>query len=219
MRFSFPPLLHFRAPEVTGAQQVAGGLRYWETVADSKPRILQGNRDMIWSMLALMAGCLVFAAIGGFVSCSPGGKPQTGPIPEFDAAHAYAQDARTMPYPVREPQLPEGWQSNSGRTQDAAGNPVSIVGYVTPDGGYVELLQTNAVALDLRGFGQGPRPHEQALPLAGHEWTVFTGDEDIRPMWVLDLGEVRLGVSGQSTQAEFETMARAASEAEPLPRS
>lgn len=171
---------------------------------------------MVWSMIALAALIAVFGVIGGLITFNPGGKPQQGQVPQFDAESAYRSDARSMPYPVRAPQVPADWQANSGRTESLAGEPVTVVGYVTPSGGFVELLQTSASVEDLRTVGTGPRPTAQPIPVGGNEWTIFRGDDDVREVWAIDLGDVRLGVSGLASQADFETMAQAAATAPPI---
>lgn len=167
-------------------------------------------------MVALLALIVVLGVVGGLITFNPTGKPQQGQVPHYDAARAYRADAKVMPYPVREPDVPDDWQPNSGRTETLAGEPVTIVGYVTPDGGYVELLQTSAPFEDLRTIGTGPRPTAQPIPLAGQEWTIFSGDDGVRQVWALDLGDVRLGVSGAAARSHFETLATAAAAATPL---
>ena len=176
---------------------------------------MQGNRDMFWSIVVLMLVCLVFAAIGGYVTF---GQPKPGPVPEFDSHHALSEDARTLDFPVREPELPADWQSNSGRLERLGNHDASVVGWVTPSNTYVELIQTSADAQTLQQRGEHPRPEQRPMPLGGEEWTIYSG-EDARDMWVLDEGDVRIAVSGQAGQSDFETMAEAAAHAEPLPAS
>ena len=53
-------------------------------MAEPKPRILQGNRDMFWSVAVLMVICAAFAGLAGLCTFSPSG-PEQGPVPAFDA--------------------------------------------------------------------------------------------------------------------------------------
>ena len=46
-----------------------------------------------------------------------------------------------------------------------------------------------------RSLGGGPRPSRTVVPISGREWAVLTGD-DARPVWVLDLDDVRVAVTG-----------------------
>ena len=187
-------------------------------VAEGKPRILQGNRDMLWSLIVLMAICAAFAGIAGLCSFSPTG-PKDGPIPQFDADASLRQDARHLATPVRSPALPADWTSNSGRVQNLAGQDASHVGWVTPDRGYLELVQSLAPADAYRSLPGGPRPDKTSIPVRGHDWTVYSSDDDtVRPVWVLDLDGARVGLIGNAPRSDFETLAAAVQEAPPLPR-
>ncbi len=82
--------------------------------------------------------------------------PTTGPAPEYDAPAALRADAAQLGFPVRLPQLPDGWHANSGRRgsiEQGRKNPatgtweravISTVGYLAPSGMYVSLTQSNA---------------------------------------------------------------------------
>lgn len=185
-------------------------------MAEGKPRILQGNRDMVWSMVVLMLLCAAFAAASGLLSFSPGG-PEDGPIPEYDAEASLRQDARYLPVPIRLPEQPRGWTANSGRVQELAGQDSSHVGWVTPGRDYVELVQSLADVEAFRSLQGGPRPVESTRDVAGRPWTVFSGD-DVRPVWVTDLGDARVAVTGSAPDADLETMAAAVQAAAPLPK-
>lgn len=185
-------------------------------MADGKPRILQGNRDMIWSLVVLMGICALFAGVAGLCTFSPSG-PKQGPIPEFDAEASLRQDARSLPFAIRSPEVPGDWTSNSGRVQGFAGTTSSHIGWVTGERSFVELVQSDAGIEEFRRLGGGPRPSRSMIPVAGREWTVFTGD-DVRPVWALDLGNARVAVTGSASTADFEALAAAVQDAEPLPR-
>ncbi|MDV8002603.1 DUF4245 domain-containing protein [Rhodococcus sp. IEGM 1408] len=210
------PLFHFgaavggRAPDMP---RVGGIL---SLVAEAKPRILQGNRDMFWSVVVLMVMVGIFAGVAGQCTFSPSG-PQQGAIPEFDADASLRQDARSLPFPIRSPEVPEGWTSNSGRVESFAGTSSSHVGWVTGERSFVELVQSDAPEDAFRSLGGGPRPDRTIIPVTGQEWTVFTGD-DVRPVWVLDLDDVRVAVTGSAATSDFEALAASAQRAEPLPR-
>ena len=184
-------------------------------VAEAKPRILQGNRDMFWSVVVLMVICGLFAGVAGLCTFSPSG-PEQGQIPQFDADASLRQDARSLEYPIRSPEVPADWTANSGRVQGFAGTTSSHVGWVTGERSYVELVQSDAPEDAFRSLNGGPRPERTMVPIAGREWTVLTGD-GVRPVWVLDLDDVRVAVTGSAPTDQFETLAAAVQEAEPLP--
>ena len=183
-------------------------------VAEAKPRILQGNRDMFWSVVVLMVICGLFAGVAGLCTFSPSG-PEQGQIPQFDADASLRQDARSLEYPIRSPEVPADWTANSGRVQGFAGTTSSHVGWVTGERSYVELVQSDAPEDAFRSLNGGPRPERTIVPIAGREWTVLTGD-DVRPVWVLDLDDVRVAVTGSAPTDQFETLAAAVQDAEPL---
>lgn len=184
-------------------------------VAEAKPRILQGNRDMFWSVVVLMVICGLFAGVAGLCTFSPSG-PEQGQIPQFDADASLRQDARSLEYPIRSPEVPADWTANSGRVQGFAGTTSSHVGWVTGERSYVELVQSDAPEDAFRSLNGGPRPERTMVPIAGREWTVLTGD-DVRPVWVLDLDDVRVAVTGSAPTDQFETLAVAVQDAQPLP--
>ena len=184
-------------------------------VAEAKPRILQGNRDMFWSVVVLMVICGLFAGVAGLCTFSPSG-PEQGQIPQFDADASLRQDARSLEYPIRSPEVPADWTANSGRVQGFAGTTSSHVGWVTGERSYVELVQSDAPEDAFRSLNGGPRPERTMVPIAGREWTVLTGD-DVRPVWVLDLDDVRVAVTGSAPTDQFETLAASVQDAQPLP--
>lgn len=176
---------------------------------------MQGNRDMFWSLVVLMAICAAFAGLAGQCSFSPSG-PEQGPIPDFDAQASLEQDARSLGFAIRSPEVPEGWTANSGRVESFAGTSSSHVGWVTGERSYVELVQSDAPVDAFRSLSGGPRPNVSEIPVQGQEWTVLTGD-DVRPVWVLDLDDVRVAVTGSAPNSDFEALAAAVQSSDPLP--
>ncbi len=169
---------------------------------------------MFWSVVVLMVIVGAFAGLMGQCSFSPSG-PEQGPIREFDAQASLAQDARTLDFPIRSPEVPDGWTANSGRVQGLGNTVSSHVGWVTGERSYVELIQSDAPEDVFRSIDGQPRPSRTIVPVSGLEWSVYTGD-DVRPVWVLDMDDVRLGVTGSAPTSDFEALAAAAQDTPPL---
>lgn len=187
-------------------------------MAEKKPRILNDSRDMVWSLIPLLLICLVIAGVAGSCNWGFGSKAAEQPIPSFNSEAAFRADARTMPFPIREPALPEGWQSNSGTTRNIEGKLASNVGWIPPSSSYVQLTQSNAEEAALvRGIlgdgvtGTGTRE------VGNRVWVAYENREG-RKAWVTDLGDVRIAVLSPGGEDNMRVLAEATLKAEPLPR-
>ncbi|NNG97095.1 DUF4245 domain-containing protein [Gordonia araii] len=194
-----------------------------------KPRILNSSKDMIWTLLALLV--LVALVVISSRNCSVGltGTAADDRIPPFDVSAALRADAMSMPFPIRQPALPSNWKPNSGTSGDVAGSRVSTVGWVTPTGYYLGLSQTSATesallpTLNPNVDKDGPLAGTGSREIEGRKWVTYvTGDrlapsDGARKVWVADFGDVRIGLSGKASEADFTTLARAVVQAKPLP--
>ncbi|ORI17760.1 hypothetical protein BJD99_13515 [Rhodococcus sp. 1163] len=187
-------------------------------MANSKPRILNNNRDMVWSLIPLVIACLLIAGIASQCTLSPGG-PTQGPIPNFDVNAAMQYDASELGFPIRNPKVPDDWTPNSGSRGSIAGDQggdTSTVGYISDAGRYNRLTQSNASEDVLVPFAVGePRFASGTQSIDGKEWVVYTQQSE-EPVWVTDLGDVRLLITGSGSSEEFTTLAAATTEATPL---
>lgn len=184
---------------------------------------------MFWSLAPLVLACVVLAAMVGTCSFQPKG-PASGGVPTYDAAKALQADANALSFPIRLPELPQGWQANSGtragiesgRTE--SGKQVravtSRVGYLAPSGMYLSLTQSNADESALVGSiyrGMHPTGVED---VDGVKWVVYQGGEGTEPVWTTRLdgpaGAVQLAVSGAGSSDEFHTLALATQNQQPL---
>jgi Protein of unknown function (DUF4245) len=199
----------------------------------AKPRLLQDGRDMFWSMAPLIVACVVLAGVLGMCSFQPDG-PGQGTIPTYDAEGALGSDAETLGFPIRMPQLPSGWQPNSGRRDGLDGgrtDPVtgqseraliSNVGYITPSGKYLSLTQSNADEDKLvRSINSGAYP-SGSVEVGGRQWIVYEGPSpDGRavdePVWTTRIGQTQLAITGAGSPEEFRTLAGATQSQSPLP--
>jgi Protein of unknown function (DUF4245) len=205
----------------------------------AKSRLFQDGRDMFWSLAPLVIACIVLAGMAGMCSFQPTGTGR-GPTPTFDAAAALRADAAALPIPVRLPQLPAGWHSNSGqrgsiedgRTDPATGQRVravtSTVGYLTPTGMYLSLTQSNAdedrlvasIPVDRSGPASAERFPTGTENVDGTAWVVYRGGEGTEPVWTTRLtgptGPAQIATTGAGDQTEFRTLAAATQSQPPL---
>ena len=201
----------------------------------AKPRLLQDGRDMFWSMAPLVLACVVLAGMLGMCSFQAGG-PGKGPAPDYDAPAALQADADALKIPIRVPQLPDGWQSNSGsrkgidggRTDPASGQPVravsSTVGYLAPSGMYLALTQSNADEDKLVESINTDMYPTGAADVDGVKWVVYEGGQedgaDAEPVWTTQLkgptGPAQIAITGAAGTDEYRTLAAATQNASPL---
>jgi hypothetical protein len=197
----------------------------------AKPRLLQDGRDMFWSIAPLVLACVVLAGMLGMCSFQPSG-PGKGQVPSYDAAAALQADATTLGFPVRLPQLPGGWQSNSGgrggieggRTDPSSGQRVravtSRVGYLTPGGMYLSLTQSNADEDKLVSYINSELYPVGVEDVDGVKWVVYqyTNAEGVYTTRLNGpTGAAQIAITGAGSTDEFRTLAAATQTQPPLP--
>jgi Protein of unknown function (DUF4245) len=194
---------------------------------------------MFWSLAPLVIGCILLAALVGMCSFQPG-RTHEGRIPSYDAAAALRADAATLGFPIRLPQLPAGWRSNSGsrggiengRTDPSTGQRLnaatSTVGYITPSGRYLSLTQSNADEDKLVGSIHRSAYPTGAVDIAGTSWVIYQGGGqsggqgvDSEPVWTTALtspgGRTQVAITGAGSTDQFRTLASATQSQPPLP--
>ncbi|MDO5668572.1 MAG: DUF4245 domain-containing protein [Corynebacterium sp.] len=186
--------------------------------AAEKPRIFQDGRDMFLSLALIVVLMVVSVGATGLCTYEPG-APEGGPVREVDAHTFMGMEARATNFPVRMPENPEGWVTNSARRGQVNQTPAPIVGWVTDDRGFIQLTQTDQPLDDaVRGIDPDPRDLDRTVQVAGHEVQVYTSEEsDVRDLWVVDMGDARLLFSGAGKDAEFEELIDATVNVTPLP--
>ncbi|GAC58885.1 hypothetical protein GOHSU_57_00020 [Gordonia hirsuta DSM 44140 = NBRC 16056] len=188
-------------------------------MAEKKPRILQDSRDMVWSLIPLLLICVVIAGIAGSCSWGFGNEAAKQAIPSFDSRNAFRADARTLPFPIREPALPGDWQSNSGFTSVVGGSQTSNVGWITPSGTYVQLTQTTAPEAELvPEIGGAGVAGTGTVDAGGQTWVTYANEDEGRQVWITDLGDVRIGLLGRGQNPPLDVLATATLKAQPLPK-
>lgn len=186
--------------------------------APSKPpRSAMGMRDLGVALGLMVALVLMVGGITRSCSFAPGG-PTVDPagIPVVDAPAELRDLARGVPFALRIPAVPPGWRSNSVGQDRVRSNGVDAgravrTGYLTPGGRYLRLLQSDATeaALVVVETGSTPVRTQGPVDVGGRRWVVYTREND-EPIWVADLGDVRLLITGSGSDADFQALAGAA---------
>lgn len=161
---------------------------------------------------------IAFAVIlpTGLLTWSPGRPDQGQVVTPVDVDTILNYDARGLDFPIRNPQMPEGWEANSARRQMITGEMASRVGWVIKGKQYMAVVQTSASAEDVaRGVDSKVRNNTGSKETQGTTWAVYQG-EDADTLWVTDLGDVRIGLVGTTGDTEFFEAADAILKAEPL---
>ena len=189
---------------------------------------------MFWSMAPLVLACIVLAGLLGMCSFQASG-PGQGPAPDYDAPAALQADADALGIPIRVPNLPEGWRSNSGSRKGIDGGRTdagqtqravaSTVGYLAPSGMYVSLTQSNADEDKLVGSLDPDLVPTGVQDVNGMRWVVYEGSDadgdPAEPVWTTRLtgptGPAQIALTGAADPDEFRTLAAATQSASPLP--
>lgn len=174
---------------------------------DKKPRIFQDGRDIAINAVLIVVLMLVAVGATGLCSFNPG-APEQGPVQEVDAETFLDLESRAVDFPVRYPAMPEGWITNSARRSMLAGQPAPVVGWVTPDRGFIQLTQTGLDAeAAIESADSQPRTLDRTVDVDGHPVEVFTSEEqDVRDLWVVDAGDARFVLTGAGEDQEFEKL-------------
>lgn len=175
---------------------------------------------MFWSLAPLVVACIVLAGLVGMCSFQASG-PKSGPPPSYDAVAALHADAAQLGFPVRLPQLPDGWHPNSGRRGAIEADRTSTVGYLAPSGMYVSLTQSSADEQVLVASIDSDLVPTGVENIGGVTWVVYQGGEDTRPVWTTRLGgptgPAQIAITGAGSPEEFRTLAAAVQSQQPLP--
>jgi hypothetical protein len=137
-----------------------------------------------------------------------------GPIrPEVDVAGLFQQFRVSEPFPVLEPtDLPDGWTPNSAWF-DPAGVNASIdggvlhVGYVTPEGSYAEVRQTNGDPKEAVAEWVDDARSANTVDVGGRSWRVVESAETGKQGLVGEYRGTTVVVTGKAGLDELQELA------------
>lgn len=184
--------------------------------AEEKPKIFEGAKDITLSLGVTVIAMLAVVGATGLCTINPESSHEA--VQEVDAQTFLEMEARVGDTAVRSPQMPEGWKPNAARRAIVAGENAPRVSWVTDSQSYVESTQT-AVSVDdaLTGYDSKYRPESTTRQVDGVDVVVASSaEEEVRRLWVVDLGDERLIITGAAEDEDFETAVRAFLQAKPL---
>jgi len=198
----------------------------------SKPsRSSLSVRDMLVALAVLVPVILLLGGLTRACSFSPGG-PTVDPsrLPVVDVAAELGPIARTVPFPVRVPEVPPGWRSNNvdqdrvGADGAADSRRAVRIGYLTPEGRYLRVVQSDADEAGLLGTETGTQPATGTgvQEVAGLRWVVYARADrpddpaDDEPIWIAEVPgatpdepPTRALITGSGSADDFAALATA----------
>ena len=163
-------------------------------VVEEKPRIFQSSRD-------------IFVSVAFTGMCSFGrDATENAQIHRVDAAAFLDLEARSVDFPVRLPEVPADWVANSARRGWVANTPAPIVGWVIGKDGYVQLTQTGVpLAEAVENADDNFREHTDIYQVGDTTVELYSSPgADARDLRAVDLGDVRLLITGAATSEQFD---------------
>lgn len=183
--------------------------------SEDKPKIFEDARDITLTVGIILI--MMFLAVGATGLCSINPE-KSGPVQNVDAATFLEMEARGSGAVIREPVMPDGWQPTAARRKQVGSESGAVVSWLTANEGYVESAQTQLALEDVpTAYDSNYRANSERREVAGQDVEILSSDDkDVRPLWITDLGDARLILTGSASDADYEAALTAFVEAEPL---
>jgi hypothetical protein len=164
---------------------------------DAPPRSGRTLRDMALSMVVLLVPVAIVVAIFRL----QGGED----VAVVDPGPAVAQAQAANAFPVSVPRLDGGWRTVSAVFRPETGGATLRLGYLTPGGGAVQVIESNepADALLIRELGDQTRP--TGVTGAWNTYDVRNGEA----AWVRKEQGRTVIIIGRADRSEFDVLAAA----------
>ncbi|MCD2194266.1 DUF4245 domain-containing protein [Actinomycetospora endophytica] len=125
-----------------------------------------------------------------------------GSVQHIDVAQAARDAARSVPFAVRAPALPADWIPQSSDVRPVGAGRAFRLGWVTPESGFVRLVQSNADEAALVASEEGAPQALGPVSAGGRTWTTYRGVRG-EALWVTDVDGVRWLLTGDGSPARF----------------
>ena len=185
-------------PEVRPEQADDPDLVAADKAERQRKRLRQTVRDMVLSMLVVLGAVLLLVA--------PWNWRTPDPVKEVDAAPVIAGAREAYDWPVLAPAgLPAGWRATSARIETAGdGQPVVVLGYVSPATEYVGLQQSPTAITDFVSTVTLKGVQADDVTIAGDTWTRYVNPDETRRSLVRTADGITYVVTGTGPWAEVE---------------
>ncbi|MGA8118193.1 MAG: DUF4245 domain-containing protein [Actinocatenispora sp.] len=171
------------------------------TAAPQRRRDGGSWRNMIYSLAILLVPIVV--ALGVWQFLSSGHEVST-----VDTRPAISQARQADRFPVSVPTgLSDGWRPTSAATTRTGDTVTLRIGYVTPSGGFAQLVESNRDSAKLLAdsVSPGSRP-SGSVRIDGRDWSRYTGEKNRDVLALLEQRRTVV-VIGQTTDTELHDLA------------
>lgn len=141
-----------------------------------------------------------------------------GSVQRVDVGQVSREAAQAVPFPVRAPTMPADWIPQSSDVRPVGGGQAFRLGWLTPENGYLRLVQSDAPEDALVASEQSGPPALGPVSAGGRTWTTYRGVRG-EALWVADVDGVRWLVTGSGTPARFTQLVTTALGSPVVPRS
>ncbi|AWB82211.1 DUF4245 domain-containing protein [Corynebacterium yudongzhengii] len=172
---------------------------------------------MIISMAVIVVLTVAIILPTGLCTFNPG-APESGPVHEVDERTFLSLEAGAADYDLVIPTVPADWTANSARRTSIGQTPAPVVGYVTGENGFLQLVQTDLPEEEaVDGIDGELRSLDRTEDIRGVEVSVHTSEnEDVRDLWSFTEGGVTYLINGVAADDEFATLIEATLDGEPV---
>jgi hypothetical protein len=163
-------------------------------------RLARRPRDMFMALGVLL---VVIFVLLGIYRCTGGDQ-----TPTVDTASVYEQARSSNAFPVLEVKgLSDEWRPISALYQPDAAGSVLRIGFETPAGGTLQLVEGNLDPDTMlsRELGNGAKPRDQ-VDFSGRTWQRYTAREKERALVLKEPGRTVI-VVGAASDAEVQALA------------
>jgi hypothetical protein len=140
-----------------------------------------------------------------------------GTVQRIDVAQVSRDAARAVPFAVRAPAMPADWIPQSSDVRPVGAGRAFRVGWLTPENGFLRLVQSNADEAALVVSEEGTPQALGPVAAGGRTWTTYRGARG-EALWVTDVDGVRWLLTGDGSPARFVQMATTTAGAPVVPR-